>query len=119
MFKRFNYNLNHSPVGAIWGFSLVAIVCCLFVYLIKAEGIMDKSELIMTTLWLVTIANFITSTYILFTGEIKQVNVTYVYPTARKYMSEKEVEEYEKLVEDEIRKDIEYGEEMIKAYKEM
>jgi len=96
MFKKFNYNLNHSPVGAIWGFSLVAFICCLFVYLIKVEGVMDKNEMIMATLWCVTIANFITSTYILFTGEIKQVNVVYVCPTARKYMSEKEIEEIEK-----------------------
>jgi len=83
MFKKFNYNFNHSPVGAIWGFSLVAFICCLFVYLIKAEGIIPKNEMIMTILWFVTIANFITSTYILFIGEIKQVNVTYVCPTAR------------------------------------
>jgi len=34
-------------------------------------------------------------------------------------MTEQEINEYEKLVEDEIRKDIEYGEEMIKAYKEI
>jgi len=97
MFKKFNHNFNHSPVGAIWGFSLVAFICCLFVYLIKVEGVMDKNEMIMATLWCVTIANFITSTYILFTGEIKQVNVNYVCPTARKHMSEQEIEEIEKV----------------------
>lgn len=97
MFKKFNHNFNHSPVGAIWGFSLVAFICCLFVWLIKAEGIIPKNEMIMTILWFVTIANFITSTYILFTGEIKQVNVNYVCPTARKHMSEQEIEEIEKV----------------------
>jgi len=75
----------------------MGFICCLFVYLIKVEGVMDKNEMIMATLWCVTIANFITSTYILFVGEIKQVNVTYVCPTVRKYMSEQETKEIENV----------------------
>jgi len=96
LFKKFNYNLNHSPIGAIWGFSLVAIVCCLFVNVINVQGIMDKSELIITILGYITVMNLIVTTYILFVGEIVPVNLTYVCPTARKYMSEKEIEEIEK-----------------------
>lgn len=26
MFKKFKYNLNHSPIGGIWGISLAAFV---------------------------------------------------------------------------------------------
>lgn len=116
MFKKFNYNLNHSPVGAIWGFSLVAIVCCLFVNFINVEGIMDKSELIITILGYITVMNLIVTTYILFIGEIKQVNVTYVCPTARKYMSEQEINEYEKTEEE---KDKKFIEDLERAYKEI
>jgi len=55
MFKKFNHNLNHNPVGAIFGISLSMLL----------------------------------------EGEIKQVNVTYVCPTARKYMNEQEIKEIE------------------------
>jgi len=96
MFNKFNYNLNHSSVGAIWAFSIIALIFCLFVNLINVEGLMNRSELIITILVYLTVMNIIIATIILFKGEIKQVNVTYVCPTARKYMSEQEISEIEK-----------------------
>ena len=65
---------------------------------------MNKNELIITILGYLTVMNFIVTTYIIFTDEIKQVNITYVCPTARKYMSEKEIQEIEKEVENKIKK---------------
>jgi len=43
------------------------------------------------------ISNFSIATYILIKGEIVPVNVTYVCPTARKYLSEQEIEEIENV----------------------
>ena len=96
MFKKFNYNLNHSLVGTIWGISLSIMLACLFELSINLEGIIPKSELVVVLLSVSIISNFSIATYILIKGEIVPVNVTYVCPTARKYMSEKEIEEIEK-----------------------
>jgi len=119
MFKKFNHNLNHNPVGVIFGISLSMLLGCLFNLAIPQEGIIPKIELTIILLSFSTIFNLVVSTYIIIKGEIKQVNVTYVCPTARKYLSEQEIEKIEKTVEEEIKKDVEYGEEMIKAYKEI
>jgi len=105
MFKKFNNNLNHSLVGTIWGISFSIMLACLFELSINVEGIIPKSELVVVLLSVAIISNFCIATYILFKGEIKQVNVTYVCPTARKYMSEKEIEEIEKGVESEVKKE--------------
>jgi len=96
MFKKFNYNLNHSPVGGIWGLSLAIMFAIAFIMILPEGSIISNSELIITLLSMGLIMNFINATYILFRGEIKQVNVTYVCPTARKYLSEKEINEIEK-----------------------
>jgi len=45
------------------------------------------------------ISNFSIATYILIKGEIVPVNVTYVCPTARKYLSEQEINKIEKVEE--------------------
>ena len=119
MFKKFNYNLNHSLVGSMWGISLSIILTIGFALLLPEEGIVPMNQMITIFLSMGMLINFIVATYILFKGEIKQVNVTYVCPTARKYLSEQEISEYEKSVEDEIRKDIEFGEELVNAYKEI
>lgn len=95
MFKKFNYNLNHSPVGGIWGLSLAIVLVIGFIMVLPEGGIVSKDELIFTLLSMGLIMNFISATYILLTGEIKQVNVTYVCPTAREYMSEQEISEIE------------------------
>jgi len=95
MFKKFNYNLNHNPVGVIFGISLSMLSGCLFNLAIQQEGIIPKTELTIILLGFATVFNLMVSTYILIKGEIKQVNVTYVCPTARKYMSEREIEEIE------------------------
>jgi len=119
MFKKFNYNLNHNPVGTIWGISLSIILVIGIALILPGEPIIPLNEIIIALLSIGMFVNFVTATAILFTGEIKQVNVTYVCPTAIKYLSEQEIKEYEKTVEDEIRKDIEFGEELVKAYKEI
>jgi len=119
MFKKFNYNLNHSLVGTIWGISLSIMLACLFELSINLESIIPKSELVVVLLSVAIISNFSIATYILFKSDIVPVNVTYVCPTARKYLSEQEIKEYEKVVEDEIINDIEFGEELVKAYKEI
>ena len=95
MFKKFNNNLNHSPVGAIFGMSLSMLLGCLFNLAMPQEGIIPKTELTIIILGFATVFNLVISTCILIKGEIKQVNVTYVCPTARKYMSEREIEEIE------------------------
>lgn len=91
MFKKFNYQLNHSPVGVIWGISFSMLLGCLFIWSINGTFLMPKDEVIKIILGYGMIANLIVATYILFKGEIKQVNVTYVCPTARKYMNEQEL----------------------------
>jgi len=120
MFKKFNYNLNHSRVGAIWGISLIMILLGFLVQFMPGEFIIPKSQMIIFLLGYGLIFNFIIATYTLIKGDFKQpLNVTYVCPTARKYLSEQEIKEYETSVEDEIKKDIEFGKEMVKAYKEI
>jgi len=96
MFKKFNHNLNHNPVGVIFGISLSMLLGCLFNLAIPQEGIIPKTELTIILLGFAMVFNLVVSTYILIKGDIKQVNVVYVCPTARKYMSEKEIEEIEK-----------------------
>lgn len=118
MLKEFNKNLN-SLVGTMWGISLSMLLGSLFNSAIKGESFIPKTEFTIILLSFATIFNLIISTYILIKGGIKQVNITYVCPTARKYMSEQEISEYEKVVEIEIRKDKEFIEELEKAYKEM
>jgi len=95
MFKKFNHNLNHNPVGTIWGVSLVMLLGCLINFAIPQEGIIPKTESTIIFLSFATVFNLVISTCILIKGEIKQVNVTYVCPIARKYMSEREIEEIE------------------------
>lgn len=99
MFKKFNYNLNHNPVGAIWGISLVMSICSLFVLTIFGQTFIDKSQLIIILLGYGTIFNLGVATYILIKGDIQPVNVTYICPTARKYMNEREIKEIEKVEE--------------------
>lgn len=95
MFKKFNYNLNHSPIGSIWGISLAVFVIIGFALILPDESIIPTSQLITIFLGIGLIMNFINATYILLTGEIKQINITYVCPTARKHMNEQEIKEIE------------------------
>ena len=99
MLKKFNYNLNHSLVGTIWGISLSIMLACLFELSINLEGIVPKSELALVLLSVAIISNFIIATCILIKGDVKPVNVTYVCPTARQYLSDKEIDEIEKIEE--------------------
>jgi hypothetical protein len=96
LFKKFNTNLNYSNVGKVWFISLATLSACLFELVMPGEGIVPKTELIIILLSFATIFNLVTATYILIKGEFKQVNVTYVCPTARQYMSEQEIVEIEK-----------------------
>lgn len=91
MFKKFNYALNHSPVGSIWGISLAIMGTIGFILILPNEGIIPEYQIVIALLGMGMLFNFGIATYILFTGEIKRVNVTYVCPTARKYMSEQEI----------------------------
>jgi len=95
MFKKFSYSLNHSPVGGMWGISLAIILTIGFALILPGEMIVPLNQVVIILLSIGMIVNFVISTYILFTGEIKQVNVTYVCPTARKYMSEQEIKDIE------------------------
>ena len=95
MFKKFNYNLNHTRIGAIWGISFTIILCIGFASILPEGEILPMNQLKHILLVLNLIMSFVISTYILFKGEIKPVNVTYVCPTARKYMSEQEIKEIE------------------------
>jgi len=95
MFKKFNYNLNRSPVGAIWGTSLVIILMILITLFLPGKTVIPKNQLVFILLFIGLFFNFAISSVILVSGNIKQVNVTYVCPTVRKYMSEQEIEEYE------------------------
>ena len=73
------------------------MLACLFELSINLEGIIPKSELVVVLLSVAIISNFSIATYILIKGEIVPVNVNYVCPTARKHMSEQEIEEIEKV----------------------
>jgi len=95
MFKKFNYNLNRSPVGAIWGICFTMFLCGIIVSMMHGEFIMDKRNLIIIFLGYGLAFNFAIATYILFTGEIKQVNIIQVCPTARQNMSEQEIAKIE------------------------
>jgi len=95
MFKRFNYNLSKNPVSVIWSVSLSMLLGCLFNLAIPQEGIVSKAELALILFGFSTIFNLIVSTWFIYKGEIKQVNITYVCPTARKYMSQQEINEVE------------------------
>ena len=97
MFKKFNNNLNRSPVGAIWGISFVIILMILTTLFLPGETVIPKNQLVFILAFVGLFFNFAISSVILASVEIKQVNVTYVCPTARKYMSEQEIEEIENV----------------------
>lgn len=96
MLKKFNHALSHNPVGGIWGISLGVFLGIGFSLILPGETIIPLNQFIIVVLSIGLLMNFCIATYILLTGEIKQVNVTYVCPTARKYMSEKEIEKIER-----------------------
>jgi len=96
MFKKFNHNLNRSPVGAIWGISVAVVLSIGVIQFPLGDPIIPIYQIVIALLSMSMIFNFAISTYILITGEIKQVNVYRVCPTARQYMSEKEIEKIEK-----------------------
>jgi len=97
MFKKFNNNLNRSPVGAIWGISFVIILMILIILFLPGETMIPKNQLVFILAFVGLFFNFAISSIIVASGEIKQVNVTYVCPTARKYMNEKEIKEIENV----------------------
>lgn len=68
---------------------------CDYWLILPDEGVISAGQLITIILSIGLIVNFIVSTLILINGEIKQVNVTYVCPTVRKFMSEQEIKEIE------------------------
>jgi len=65
MFKKFNYQLNHNPVGSIWGITLAMLLCCLFVLSVEGGGLVSKKDMILLFLSYTSISNFIYATYIL------------------------------------------------------
>ena len=64
---------------------------------LPGETLIPKNQLVFILAFVGLFFNFAISSVILASGEIKQVNVTYVCPTARKYMNEKEIKEIENV----------------------
>lgn len=95
MFKKFNYNLNHSHIGKLWNTTLAILVAVGFNSILPGETLIDKNQFAIVLLGFSTIITLGVCTYILFKGEIKPIKITYVCPTARQYMNEEEINKIE------------------------